>query len=193
MKLDLIEGANIKNFEQQVELEMDKQLKHFEKEILKLRTGRANSAMVEDIKVDCYGSSMPLKGTASVTVADATLIIIQPWDKAVIPDIEKAILNSDLGISPVNDGSVIKLQLPQMSAARREDLVKQLHQKLEFCRVAIRNIRKDVHNLIRDAQKIKTISEDYGKRLADALQKSTDKLIILAEKISTKKEADIRS
>lgn len=192
MKIEFSEGSNTKSFEKEVEIEMEKQILHFEKELLKIRTGRANSAMVEDIKVECYGNLTPLKGVASITIPDATMIIIQPWDKSVITEIEKALSNSDLGINPINDGNVIRIQLPHMSAARRDELVKVLHQKLESCKVAVRNVRKEVQNLIRENEKSKKISEDFSKRLLDVLQKITDRFIDTSDKVALKKEQEIK-
>lgn len=187
------EGASTKPFETFVEAEMDKSVKHFEKELTKIRTGRAHTSMIEDIRVPAYGSLMPLKELAAISAPDSQLLVVQPWDKSIMGDIEKALSTSDLGIAPVNDGDVIRLQLPRMSASRREELAKVLSQRLEECKIAIRNVRKEVHNLLRDTEKGKKISEDYSKRLQDLLQKVTDKVSETAEKIGQKKTAEILS
>ena len=121
-------------------------IKHFEKDLSVIRTGRASASLVEHIQVDCYGQSMPVKNVATIAVPDARLITIQPWDKSIINDIEKALLNSNLGITPVNDGEIIRLQIPQMSSARREELVKDLGKKAEEARLGLRNGRKEFHN-----------------------------------------------
>lgn len=177
------------------DIEMTKPIKHFETELLKLRTGRAHTSLVEDIAVSCYGGTtfVPLKQLASLAAPDARLITIQPWDASIIGDIERALTSSDLGLRPVNDGAIIKIVLPEMSTSRRDELVKILHKKLEECRVSIRNIRKDFQNLIRDGKKDKKISEDFHNRLIDVLQKTTDAFIEVAEKLGAKKEQEITS
>lgn len=194
MNIVLKPELTTKDFEKMISPEMDKAVKHFEKDILTIRTGRANPAMVEDLKVTCYGDSvMKIKEVAGISTPDARLIVIQPWDKSVLADIEKAITTSDLGLSPVNTGELIRIQLPMMSSERRDELVKTLHKKLEECRTAIRNIRKDFQNHVRDAEKKRVFSEDYSKTLLDILQKETDKFIAEAEKVSSKKETEIKS
>lgn len=175
-----------------METEMNKTVKHFEQELVGIRTGRAHASMVEDIKISCYGQMMPLKNLAAVTAPDARLITIQPWDASTMGDIERGLLASDVGLTPVNDGKIIRLQLPEMSTSRREDLIKVLSKKLEESRVTIRNTRKDFHNLMRDAKKAKKISEDFEHRLEDVLKKVTDKFIALVEQMSGKKEQEIR-
>ncbi len=193
MKISLVEGAPTKQFEKDIETEMDLHMKHFEKELLKIRTGRAHPSMIEDVKVSSYNSFMPLKEIAAISAPDAALLVVQPWDKANIPEIEKALSGSDLGLTPMNDGNIIRIQLPKMSSNRREDLVKALCQKLEACKVAVRNVRKDVHNLIRETEKSKKISEDYARRLQDSLQKVTDKFIQTSDTIALKKETEIKA
>ncbi|MBI2774998.1 ribosome recycling factor [Candidatus Dependentiae bacterium] len=184
---------NSKEFEKAMNVEMDKPIKHFERELITIRTGRAHPSLVEDIKVAAYGNSMMrLKETASITTPEARLIVIQPWDPAVIGDIERALRESELGISPQNDGSgILRVVLPEISTARREELVKVLGKKLEDARISIRNVRKDFHNLVRDNQKAKTISEDHARRLSDLLQKITDDFIKKAEALAEKKEKEI--
>jgi ribosome recycling factor len=192
-KLDYTEGGSTKPFEKNIEQAMDVQLKHCEKELLKIRTGRASTALIEDIKVPAYGKLMSLKDVAALSAPDVTLLVIQPWDKTIMGDIEKAISISDLGVTPVNDGNLIRIQLPKMSASRREELVKVLKTKLEESRIGIRNIRKEYHNLIRDAEKTKKVSEDSSRRLQDLLQKITDKFIEQIDKLGQKKEQEISS
>jgi ribosome recycling factor len=186
-----IEGDS-KSFEQRVNQEMEKPIKHFERELAAIRTGRASTSVVEGIKVDCYGQMMPLKEVATLTAPDARLIIIQPWDKSVIGAIEKAIQMSDIGITPVNDGTIIRLQLPMMSESRRNDLVKTLHKKAEEGRVNVRNIRKEYHNQIREAEHKHTLSEDFAKRLSETLQKITDTFVKRVDEMAKKKENEIR-
>lgn len=190
----IIAENDIKSFQTPMENEMTKAIKHFEGELVKIRTGRAHTSMVEDLQVAAYGQApMPLKSYASITAADARLIVIQPWDATVIDDIEKAIKASDLGVTPVNDGAMIKIVLPEMSSARREELIKILGKKLEECKVSIRNVRKDFNNLLRDSKKDKKISENFFNRLEDVLQKVTDKFIEKADELAEKKEKDLRT
>lgn len=193
MPIEFSESMNQKNFEKLIETEMDKHLKHFEKEAAKIRTGRAHPSLVEDIKINAYGNIMPLKDLAAISAPEAQLLVVQPWDKTIIAEIEKSLTTSDLGITPLNDGTLIRLPMPKMSSSRRDELIKTLSKKLEESKVAVRNVRKDFHNLIRDAEKGKKISEDLSKRLQDSLQKVTDKVIEAADKISSKKEDEIKS
>lgn len=186
-----LEENNIKPFKTAMEDEMSKSLKHFEGELVKIRTGRAHTSLIEDIKVVSYGASTPLKQVAALAAPEARLLTIQPWDTGIIGEIEKAILASDVGVTPLNDGKLIRLVLPEMSKARREDLSKVLNKKLEECRVSIRNIRKDFNNLIRDGKKDKVISENFYNRLCDVLQEVTDKFIATAEEKSNHKLKEI--
>ena len=193
MKLTIVEGANTKTLETEIQQEMLKHIQHFERELAKLRTGRAHPSMVEDIRISCYGTMMPLKEVAAISAPEPQMMIVQPWDKTIIADIEKSISTSDLGVTPLNDGTIIRLVLPKMSTARREELIKVLGKKLEECKISLRGVRKDVHTIIRDTEKDKKISEDYSKRLQDTLQKVTDKQTEAAEALASKKEAEIKS
>lgn len=192
MKPIIFSEGDTSNFEKTAHEEMDAPIRHFEKELVAIRTGRASTALVSDIKVECYGQMMSLRELASISTPDARLIVVQPWDKSNIPAVEKALQNSDVGITPVNDGTLIRLQLPMMSKERREELIKQLGKKTEECRVGIRNVRKDLHNQLREAEKEKLISEDWAARLSELLQKITDKFIARAEEIAAKKENDLK-
>jgi ribosome recycling factor len=185
-----VEG-NTKDFENMLKDKMQAPLKHFEKELASLRTGRASSSMIEHILVDSYGQMMPIKNVATISVPDARLITIQPWDKTLLPEIEKAIVNSNLGVAPANDGEIIRLQLPQMSSAHREELTKDLGKKAEESRIGIRNIRKDFHNHIRDIEKKRGISEDFAKRLTTSLQKATDEFIGKIDALQEKKTKEL--
>lgn len=184
---------NPAKFEQAARTSMLKHIEYFEKELSKLRTGRATPALVEDIQVICYGNAMRIRDIASITTPEAQLIVIQPWDANNIEAIEKAVGQSELRVTPQNDGSLIRVPLPPMSASRREELAKTVSKKLEECKVAIRNERKEFNNLIRDLQKSKSISEDIEKRLQTLLQKVTDDLTEKADQIGTKKEKEIKS
>lgn len=193
IELTLVENDS-KSFEKAMQDEMSKAMKHFEGELIKIRTGRAHTSLIEDIPVSCYGAApMPLKNLASLAAPESRLITIQPWDAGIIADIERAIRTSELGVSPLNDGALIRIQLPEMSSTRREELSKILGKKLEESRVAIRNIRKDFNNIIRDAKKDKLISENFFNRLSDLLEKITGNFIDKAEQLAHKKEQDIRT
>lgn len=193
IEITLSEGST-GPFEKTTQAEMTKSIDHFKHELVSLRTGRAHPSMVEDLKVMCYGgeTEMALKALANVSTPEGRVIVIQPWDMTVVPDIERAIKESDIGVTPQNDGNIIRLILPEMSISRREELKKVLSKKLEECRVSIRNVRKNYQNLVRDTQKAKDISEDFAKRLNDLLQKTTDKFIKQAEEMSSKKEVDLK-
>ena len=183
-----------KSFETAMDKEMANPIRHFELELTKIRTGKANTAMIEDSKVSCYGQApMALKGLAILGAPDAKLLTIQPWDTSIIGEIEKSIQTSNLNVSSQNDGEIIRVKIPPMSATRRADLVKVLNQKLEESKVAIRNVRKELQNEIRDAEKGKKLSEDFSKRLQDVLQKSTDKFIKLSDQMSSTKETEIKN
>ncbi|NBV40426.1 ribosome recycling factor [bacterium] len=188
-----IQENNIKGFETSLKSEMDKPLQHFEKDIATIRTGRAHASLVEDIKAECYGSMMGIKELAAISIPASNQIMIQPWDKGTVSSIEKAIANSQLGINPQVDGDIIRLELPKMSADRRADLVKVLGKKTEDTKVNIRNIRKDVQNVVRDFEKNKTISEDFAKRFNKILQDVTDHYTKLIDTLSEKKKTEISS
>lgn len=188
-----IEENNTKAFEVSVSAEMEKALKHCEKDLSTINTGKASTNMVEDLKVDCYGSMMLLRELASITTPESNMIVIQPWDKSAVSSIEKAILASHLGITPNTQGTVIRLELPPMSSARREELAKVVSKKVEDAKVAIRNIRKDIGNEIKDSEKKKIVSEDFVKRLTKNLQDLTDKFVAYIEAVGEKKKKDLKT
>jgi ribosome recycling factor len=187
-----LEEGNPNEFNSAIKTEMESVIKHFERELAAIRTGRASTSLVEDIKVEVYGQFMPMKEVATISAPDARLITIQPWDKSNISEIEKAIQTSDIGINPANDGNIIRLQLPMMSSDRREEMVKQLGKKTEENRIRVRNIRKEFHNLIRDSEKKHDVSEDFSKKLSDLLQKGTDSFIAQINEMQKRKEADLK-
>jgi ribosome recycling factor len=182
MTADLFEDA---------ERRMQKAIDALKQDLNGIRAGRASSALVDRITVDYYGSPTPLNQVASIMVPEARMLVIQPWDRKMIPDIEKAIQKSDLGINPNNDGQVIRLNIPPMSEERRRDLVKTLHKKLDEHRVAVRNVRRDVQDKLRDREKKKEVSEDELKRSTDRLQKLTDRYIEDMDKVGKAKELEI--
>ena len=186
--------SNIKEFEKEATSEMDKAIKHYERELITIRTGRAHPALVEGIKFTAYGTSvLTIKEAASITIPEPRLIVIQPWDQGIMQDIENALSASDVGLTPVIDGNIIRIRLPEMSTSRRDELVKILGKKTEDSRVSVRNARKEFHNLIRDSEKNKSISEDHSRRLADTLQKITDKFIGTIDQMAQKKENEIKT
>jgi ribosome recycling factor len=192
INITLVEN-DTKTFQKAMEDEMVKSVKHLEGELVKIRTGRAHPSLIENLPVSVYGGApMALKNIAACAAPDARLLTIQPWDSGVIGEIEKAISNSDLGLSPANDGQIIRLTLPEMSSSRREDLVKILNKKVEECKIAIRNVRKDFNNFIRDAKKDKDISENFFSRLSDLLQEVTDRYCKQADDKGEKKAKEIR-
>lgn len=193
--IDLILKENeSKELEKLLTAETDKSVRHFERELATLRTGRAHTSLVENLIVLAYGGTpTPLKSLAALSVPESRLIVVQPWDIATIGEIEKAISTSELGITPINDGKIIRLQLPEITKARREELSKQVGKKLEECRIAIRNVRKDFNNLVRDAERSKAISENFSNRLSDVIQKIIDGKIAEAESLAAKKEQELKT
>lgn len=192
MNTVIFQEGNSSNFEASIKEAMQKPIIHYEKELLAIRTGRASTKLVEDIKVESYGQQMRIKELAGISAPEARLITIQPWDKSVLGEIEKAILASDLGVTPINDGTIIRIQLPQMTESRRVELDKILNKKTEECKIGVRNVRKDFHNQLREAEKNKQISEDFAERLSDVLQKVTDQFIAKADELHEKKAKEIR-
>ena len=170
---------------------MKKSVGALETDYLALRTGRASAAIFDKVRVDYYGQETPLNQVASVSVPEARLVVIQPWDKSIMKDIEKAILQSDLSLNPNNDGKVIRLNIPPLTEQRRKELAKQAKSIAENSRVAIRNIRREANDELKKKQKAGDISEDQEKSGADAVQKMTDKYIGEINKIAEAKEKEI--
>lgn len=155
----------------QYKQEFDKAIEHFKQDISALRTGRATPAIVEDIIVEAYGTRQPLKSVASISVADAKTLNIDPWDKSLMQAVETGLRNSPLGINPVNDGKLIRLPLPELTADRRADLIKVLHQKSEAARIAIRKIREDARSGIEKLEASKEVGEDEKFKMFDEIEK----------------------
>ena len=158
----------------QYEEKMKKSLANLEEEYGAIRAGRANPRILDRIQVDYYGTPTSLQGVANISVPEARMIQIQPWDAGLIKDIEKAILASDLGLTPANDGKVIRLVFPELTEERRKELVKDVKKKGEETKVAIRNIRRDANDAVKKEAKANEISEDDQKQLEDKIQKLTD-------------------
>lgn len=161
----------------QYEEKMKKSLANLEEEYGAIRAGRANPRILDRIQVDYYGTPTSLQGVANISVPEARMIQIQPWDTGLIKDIEKAILTSDLGLTPANDGKVIRLVFPELTEERRKELVKDVKKKGEEAKVAIRNIRRDANDAVKKEAKANEISEDDQKQLEDKIQKLTDEYV----------------
>ncbi len=170
---------------------MQKAIKVLEQELAKLRTGRASTGLVEDLKVDYYGTPTPLNQLASISIPDSRTIAIQPWDRSAFSEIEKAILKSDLGLTPVNDGKIIRINLPPLTEERRKDLVKLAKKYGEESKIAIRNIRRELNETLKKMKNNKEITEDDLHKGQEEVQKLTDQHIEQVDKIVSAKEAEI--
>ena len=170
---------------------MGKAVEALQRELATIRTGRANPGLVEHLRVDYYGTPTPLQQLATVMAPEARLLTIQPYDKGSLGTIEKAIQKSDLGLNPSNDGAIIRLVIPQLTEERRRELVRIVHKKVEDGRVAIRNVRRDAHEMLRDLQREKEISEDDEHRAQDQLQKVTDRFVGEADTVGEEKEEEL--
>ena len=170
---------------------MNKAISALEREFAGLRTGRASTALVENIKVDYYGASTPISQLASVAVPDSRTITIQPWDRGSFALVEKAIQKSDLGLNPVNDGKPIRIVIPPLTEERRKDLVKVARKYTEEGKVAIRNVRRDANEALKKLEKDKVVSEDDSKKAQDFIQKLTDGYVAKADKAAQGKEKEI--
>lgn len=170
---------------------MAKSISNMKNELQRTRTGRASSSLLDGIKVDYYGTMTQLSQMATIAVPESRLVTIQPWDVSVIKDIEKAILRSDLGLTPSNDGKLIRIAIPPLSEQRRKELVKQVHKVSEEYKVAVRNIRRDANELIKGFKKDGDVSEDDAFKAQDRIQKLTDENIRRIEEIFKTKEKEI--
>ena len=170
---------------------MGKSLVALKDEFTKIRTGRAHTSLLDHVKVDFYGNIVPINQAASVSVSDARTLSVQPWDKSMVPVIEKAILNSDLGLNPSSTGDVIRVPLPMLTEERRKEMIKVVRSEAEGARVACRNIRRDSNSDIKELLKEKDISEDDARRAEDDIQKITDKHIADIEQMLEVKEKDL--
>ena len=170
---------------------MQKSLEALEREINSVRTGRANPALVEDLAVDYFGEPTPLRQLASISVPESRVLLVQPWDKRSLANVEKSILRSDLGLVPNNDGTVIRITIPTLTEERRRDLVKLVGRKVEEAHVAVRNIRRDSLQGLRDMEKEKALSKDEGRRAQEQLQQVTDAYIGRMDALRQQKEAEV--
>jgi len=175
----------------QARARMEKAVDDFRRELAGIRTGRANVALLDHVRVDYHGSSMPINQLGTVTIPDPMMLVISPWDPGAVPLIDKAIRTSDLGLNPTNDGKVIRLPVPSLTEERRKDLVKHLHKVLENHRTAIRNVRRDVKEAIEHLEKEKKVSEDERKRAVEELEKVTHSETKKIEDLSAAKEKEV--
>ena len=170
---------------------MKKSIDALENDLKKIRTGRASLSILDDIRVDYYGTPTPLNQMASLSTPESRLITIQPWDVSVIKDVEKAILKSDLGLTPSNDGKVVRISIPPLTEERRKQLVKVIYKKSEEHKISIRNVRRDTNDLLKSLKKDGEISEDDAFKAQDQVQKITDEHIKLIDDVCKNKEKEI--
>jgi ribosome recycling factor len=183
--------ANTKDAMAQARVRMDKAIEDFRKEMAGLRTGRANIALLDHIRVDYHGTPMPLNQLGTLSVPEPTMIMISPWDPTAVAPIDKAIRTSDLGLNPSSDGKVVRVPIPSLTSERRQDLVKHLHKVLETHRTAIRSVRRDIKEAIEKLEKEKKVGEDDRKRTVDELEKITHTETTKLEDLSAAKEKEI--
>ena len=170
---------------------MEKAVEDFRKELASVRTGRANAAILDHVRVDYHGTPMPVNQLGSVTVPDATMLVISPWDPSAVPLIDKAIRASDLGLNPTTDGKVVRIPIPSPTEERRKELVKHIHKALENHRTAVRNIRRDIKEAIDKLEKDKKISQDEHKRALEELEKVSHAETKKIEDLSAAKEKEV--
>lgn len=181
----------INTIKQDVEERMNKTIAVLRSDLATIRTGVASPSLLDKITVDYYGVPTPINQMANISVPEPRMLAIQPWDKSVTPQIEKAILKSDIGITPTSDGTVIRLVMPQLTQENRKDLVKRIKKKGEDAKVSIRNIRRDGNDDLKGLEKSKDITEDESKNAQDDIQKMTDKFVAEVDKVIDNKEKEI--
>ncbi len=175
----------------ELETRMDKSIQALKGELATIRTGRANAALLDHVRVSYYGSDVPLSQVGSISVPEARMLMITPWEKPMLSVMEKAILASDLGLNPSNDGVVIRLIMPELNEDRRKDLVKQARQMGEKARISVRNIRRDANDKVKAEVKKDSLSEDELKQQQAAIQKVTDRFVAEVDQVVQRKEEDI--
>ena len=174
-----------------VERRMNRSMEALDRELASLRTGRATPSLVENVSVDYYGSPTPLKQIASISAPDARALMIQPWDRQALRDIERSLMQSEMGFNPSNDGNIITVPIPPLNQERRQELVRLLKRKIEDGKVSVRNVRRDGLESLRKLERDKAISQDQNRRSQDQLQKTTDSFIKNIDQVSSAKEAEI--
>lgn len=183
--------SNSKEALVQAKIRMEKAVEDFRKELAGVRTGRANVAILEHVRVDYHGTPMPINQLGTMSVPDSMTIVIAPWDAAAVPMIDKAIRTTDLGLNPTNDGKVVRVPIPSLTEDRRKDMVKHVHKVLENHRTAVRNIRRDIKEAVEKLEKEKKMSEDDRKRSLDELEKLTHSETKKIEDLSAQKEKEV--
>lgn len=183
--------ASTKDALTQAKTRMEKAVEDFRKDLAGVRTGRANTSLLDSIRVDYHGTPMPINQLGTLSVPDPTIITISPWDPSAVPLIDKAIRTSDLGLNPTSDGKVLRVPIPSLTEERRKDLVKMIHKVLENHRTAVRNIRRDIKEAVEKLEKEKKISEDDKKRALDELEKLTHAETKKVEDLSATKEREV--
>lgn len=173
------------------EIRMGKSIESLKQAFAKMRTGRAHASLLDHVKVSYYGNDVPLSQCATVSAAEARTLTISPWEKDLVPVIEKAIMSSDLGLNPSTAGTTIRITIPPLTEERRKDMIKVARAEAESARVAIRNIRRDANGDFKELLKEKEITEDEERRAEDGIQKLTDRFVAEVEKLLTEKEADL--
>lgn len=176
---------------EQLQEKMENSVDALKRELVKIRTGRASLSLLDGITVEAYGSRMPLNQVGTLTIPESRMIVIQPWDPQMLPLIEKAILSSDLGLTPANDGKLIRLNIPQLTEERRKELVKQVKKISEEFKVAVRNVRREANDQLKKMKNDKEISEDDMFRLQGEAQKETDNFIQQIDDITAGKEKEV--
>jgi len=174
-----------------IESRMQKSITALKSELATIRTGRANSALLDHVRVSYYGSEVPMSQIGNISVPEPRMLVIAPWEKTILGDVEKAILKSDLGLTPSNDGEVVRIVLPELTEERRKELVKQVKSAGEMAKVAVRNIRRDANEDIKKQLKDDHLSEDDSKREHDRVQKITDQFVAEIDQVIEHKESDI--
>ncbi|MEK7231232.1 MAG: ribosome recycling factor [Pseudomonadota bacterium] len=181
----------IADIKKSAEQKMKKTLETLQADFGKIRTGRAHTGLLDHVLVDYYGTPTPVSGVANVTLLDARTLAVTPWDKKMAGVVEKAIRDSDLGLNPATTGDVVRVPMPALTDERRRDLVKVVHREAENARIAVRNIRRDANNHLKDLLKKKQVAEDEERRAQDDVQKLTDRYISEVDKAMAVKEADL--
>ena len=175
----------------ETERKMDSSITALKRELSAIRTGRATPALIENVPVDYYGVSTPLNQIASISAPDTRAIMVQPWDKQALQEIEKSLIKSDMGFNPSNDGTIITVPIPPLTQERSQELVRLLKRKLEESKVSIRNVRRDGIDSLRKLERAKSISQDENRRTQEQLQKSTDNHVKIVDELGTSKETEI--
>lgn len=181
----------IKEVFQEAKDKMDKSVKNLEKEMSRVRTGRASANLLDGVKVDYYGTLTPLSQMASIAIPESRLITVQPWDMSAIKEVEKGILKANIGLTPSSDGKIVRISIPPLTEERRKEIAKNAHQTCEDCKIAVRNIRRDANDTLKSLQKDGDISEDENFKGQKQIQEMTDQYISKIDKIYTGKEKEI--